>query len=411
VVNVVEWLGTAEAGPPLEQAAAAWRDHPGDPLAAGTRLRRAEPTLSAEQASAALDQASLRSLARLRYGLDADHLLLTRDGLEQATRPQVAAQRASILARSGAHMVVDLTAGLGFDAAAMIAAGLSVIAVEQDPATAVMLRHNVPAAEVVQADATAPGVLRGLLARLHPTDVVFVDPARRSPGSARDLATGRARPERDPERWSPPWSFVSGIAHPRIALKAAPSFSPPPGWQAQWTSVDRVVVECGAYSWPALPADRQALVQIGAVTRSLSAAPDPLPAAGGIGAWLIEADPAIQRAQATSGLGPLQPGLATVDAESTWLTCTSLPTSGLSGLVRAYSVIAELRGSIREQRGELRRRGIDALAVKSRDVHIDPRKVLRDLGCREGSGLTVILTRREGRAISVLVDPVPVPTD
>jgi hypothetical protein len=410
-VHLAVWLCSPDGGAVVASASRVLADHHGDLLSAGTAIRRAHPDLAPDLATAAVEQATLRILARERYGMDASRLLLTRDGLEQATRPEVAATRAELLTRAGARTVVDLTAGLGFDAAAFRDAGLHVIAVERDPATAALCGHNVPEAEVILGDATDPVILRAVLAGLAPDDVVFLDPARRTAHGPRELGTARIRPERDPERWSPPWSFAAGIAHPRVAAKTAPSFEPPEGWVARWTSLDRTVLECACFSWPVLGARRQAVVLDANGHRTLDATDAPLAIATDIGTWLLEPDPAITRARATSALLVHQPDLTSVDPESSWLTCDSVPGPSLAGLVRAYRVVTELTGSRRQQRDQLRGLGINAVAVKSRDVRMDPRQVRIDLGCREGTGTSVILTRRRGRTVSVLAEPAPVPRD
>ena len=126
---MAEWLASPAAESALSSAEEAVAQHPGDPLAAGTQVRRAHPSATAEQAAAALDQAHLRELARHRYGIAVPGLLLTRDGLEQATRPTVAARRAQAVQAAGARRVLDLTAGLGFDTRAFVDVGLDVIAV------------------------------------------------------------------------------------------------------------------------------------------------------------------------------------------------------------------------------------------------------------------------------------------
>jgi len=399
------WLLSAEGSAALQAAGSAPRD--ADPVRAATALRRARPDLSPAQVTAVQEQVSLRALARDRYGLPAEGLLLTRDGLEQATRPVVARYRADLLRASGVRRVLDLTAGLGFDAAAFAAAGITVIAVERDPAVADFCRVNVPEATVITADATDPVVLRDLLYALAQTDAVFVDPARRDPGAARDVRTARARPERDPERWSPPWSFVEHLGHPRVAAKVSPSFRPPAGWPAVWSSVHRTVVECSAYSWPVFATPRRAAVHGPTGTLTLDAVDTELPVAPALGAWLVEVDPAIEAARVTTALRSFVPGLARVDPESTWLCCDVEPTPGLDGLARSFHVTTELAGSRTDMRRELRRRSIERLTVKSRDAASEPRQVLRDLGCTEGPGAVLILTRRDGRSISLLAEPAP----
>ncbi|MCF8543458.1 MAG: hypothetical protein K9G24_10295, partial [Candidatus Nanopelagicales bacterium] len=261
----MEWLVSSAGLQVRDRAREVWQEAGGDPLRASTALRTSAPQgsgedLTSEQAAEILLQAELSALATARHGIADDHLLFTRDGLEAATRPVVADHRAALLRTSGATRVLDLTGGLGLDSAAFLRAGLRVTAVERDEATATLLAHNCPTATVIHGDATDPDLLAELLRDLGPADVVFADPARRDPNAARDSRTARARPERDPERWSPPWSFVASIPHPRVAAKVSPSFPAPAPWCAEWVSVDRTVVECAVYSWPVIEPHHRAIV-------------------------------------------------------------------------------------------------------------------------------------------------------
>ena len=398
--GIIGWLRSPKGRTALEAAERAMRDADGDPLLAGTRLRDAG--LSPDQAVAALDQATLRRLAFQRGMQPGPGALLTRDGLEAATGPAVARHRAEILRAAGARRVLDLTGGLGFDTGAFLAAGLAVTAVERDPGIAGHLAHNQPAAVVVNADCTHAGVLAGLLADLDPTDVVFVDPARRDPSGARDAVTARARPERDPERWSPPWSWVAGIPHPRIAVKAAPGFSPPEAWQAQWVSVDRTVVECAAYSWDATGHARSAAVVLrGEVRAVIAAGGEHRAAADRIGATIHEVDPAVSRAGALPALAALM-GLASLGPSSSWLTGdedVSHPA------LRSFRVIAQLAGPSRDRRRQLTDLGITRASVKCRDVDIRPAQVLRDLGLSEGTGPVIAVTRLSGGTVTIVAEP------
>jgi hypothetical protein len=43
--------------------------------------------------------------------------------------------------------------------------------------------------------------------------------------------------------------------------------------------------------------------------------------------------------------------------------------------------------------------------VKSRDVAVEPREVLRSLGVAEGPERVLVMTRREGRVLSLLTQP------
>ena len=73
------WLLTASGSAAL--SAAGRTTHDGDPVRAAAALRRELPDLSPAQAAAVQEQVTLRALARDRYGLPGERLLLTRDGL------------------------------------------------------------------------------------------------------------------------------------------------------------------------------------------------------------------------------------------------------------------------------------------------------------------------------------------
>lgn len=362
----------------------------GDPLADAATLRRRHPELTPAQTSDALGQAELRRLAADRYGIS-EPLLWTRDGLEQATRPEVAAHRAAQFVAAGARRVIDLTAGLGSDTRAMLAAGLQVTAIERDPGIAELLRANAPQADVICADAI--DIVGGLVRALTPHDVVFVDPARRSPDAPRQ-ATGRANPERDPERWSPRWSQIEAMAHPRIAAKTAPGFDPPAGWTAEWVSVHRTVVECFTTSWPIGSGRSRATViaDSGVHTLVADGASDEITP---VGAWLFEPDPAVIRAQAVDALRPH--GLGRIDTAGVWLTSDRPAPASAVPFVRGFRIVTELTGSTVQLRRQLDELGIDRLTVKSRDVRIAPEVALRELRRREGDGHVLILARVNGR--------------
>lgn len=397
-IATARWLATPDGLAAIEAAAARGPE----PLAAAATLRRDRPHLSPGQASAALEQADLRRLALERYGIDAQRLLLTRAGLEQATRPGIAAHRAALLRASGVARVLDLTAGLGFDAAACAAAGMAVRALERDPVTAALCRHNWPLVEVVDADATEAQVLAAEVERLAPTDAVFADPARRDADGPRD-ARLRAMPERDPARWAPPWPWLVALPHPRVAAKVAPSLAVPAGWHAEWSSVHRVVVECALYSWPVFAEERRAVVWAGGEAVVVpTGSPGPAAPADALGDWLYEPDPAVVKAGAVATVLADHPQVRPLGPHSTWLTG---PEARLGLAVRGFEVVSQLDGSERQQRRRLDELAVAALTVKSRDTGVAPATVLRGLGRREGAGHVLVLTRLGDRSIRVLCRP------
>ena len=273
-------------------------------------------------------------------------------------------------------------------------------AVERDPVVARYLAHNCPDATVVLADATDGDVLAGLLAAsAPPTSCSSIPhdatrPARATPRQpAADLS---GTPSDGPLRGRTSQS----IDHPRIAAKVAPGFAPPPGWEAQWVSVDRTVVECSLASWPLSGASRRAVVMTPPPPTVVDADPTlSCPRAETIGSWVHEPDPAVTRAGAVPALAAQQ-GLALLDADSSWLTGET-PSS--SPALRSYLVLAELVGSPRQQRRQLADLEVSRLTVKSRDVAAEPRDVLRSLGVTEGPERVLVMTRT-GRTVAQPAD-------
>ena len=169
-----------------------------DPLAAVSTLRRKYPDLDPSVCSALVTQQQLLLAGADKGLIDATGLWMTTPvGLEQASRPQVAFRRASLLAAAGVRSVVDATAGIGMDSHAFARRGMHVIAVEKDPVTSEVCAANLTAtlsevdapASVINADATEPDLL-GFL----PSSCLLPLPFLPTPhdGEAPDLSTGPA---------------------------------------------------------------------------------------------------------------------------------------------------------------------------------------------------------------------------
>ena len=75
-------------------------------------------------------------------------MFFTRDGLEQASRPEVADYHASRFVQAGVHRVIDIGCGIGSDSLAFARAGLEVLAVDVDPVTAVVAQANLAIARM-----------------------------------------------------------------------------------------------------------------------------------------------------------------------------------------------------------------------------------------------------------------------
>ena len=379
-----------------------------DPLKAVTALRKALPQLDAASASAVLTQVRLRRRARPRLGDLVDALLLSEDGLEQATRTVVADRRAQRYADSGATHVADLGCGLGLDSAAFARAGLRVTAVERDPVVAALARRNVAAlglaelVTVLQGDITEEQVLGAALAD---ADAAYADPARRDPATQRD---GRSARVTDPESWSPPWSWVVALAArvPRTAAKVAPGVDHaliPDGGCGTWTSVDGQLVEA-ELAWPALT--RAGFRRSAEVLRTGATLPtiewcsvdlgdEEPPPVGPVGTWLLEPDDAVIRSGLVSHVVSRVDGRLLDPRVAYVTTDTDLDVAPLAARFR---VVEALHYDVDALRATLVGLGVGHVVVKKRAIGADPDDVRRRLRLPAAPGSAVVLLTRIGDA-------------
>jgi hypothetical protein len=381
-VATVEAL-SAPAGRALVGRATAMLDAGDDLVAVATRLRTEAP---ADLAAAVLGQARLRLRARARFGPLADRLLWTEAGLEQATRPSVAAHRARRVAEMHPAALADLCCGVGGDLVALAEVADRVRAVDRDPVTAAVARANVrelglaPHVAVVVEDVTATD-LRGF-------DVAFVDPARRAGG----------RRTFDPAAYQPPYAAAVELATrvPAGALKVAPGIphaAVPEAAEAEWVSdggdLKEATLWFGGLAALRGPARRRAtLLPSGATLVDDPAAPTPRTAP--VGRWLHEPDDAVVRAglvaEVVAGLDGwlLDPRVAYVSTDA----------ASASPFTRRYEVLDALPFSLPRLRAAVRAQDPADVVVKTRGNAVDPAELRRRLH-RGGSGpvVTVLLTR------------------
>lgn len=331
----------------------------------------------------------------------------TSEGLEQATRPEVARRHARRFADAGVGHVADLGCGVGSDALALAAAGLDVLAVDRDPAALAALAASAEDLGLPLAtrhcDVTDPAEWWNRAAAYRWG--CFVDPARRRAG-ARTLA---------PQQWSPPWSWVLDLAGrvPTTGAKVAPGIAHdvlPAQAQVEWVSVEGDLVEAAVWWGPLRvgPARRLATLLlprgpgVPPVEHVLGDA-EGIPEArvGPVGDWLIEPDPAVLRAGLVALLAEqvgghlLHPQIAYVCGhgpvpQTPWAT--------------AFEVVDEVPFARKQMRAWLRARGIGDVVVKKRGINVVPeqlRAALRLGG--DGPTATLVLTRTQAGPLALLV--------
>jgi hypothetical protein len=371
--------------------AAAMAEPEPDSLAAASRLRQ---RFSPDLAAAALHQAALRRQAVVKFGAEAARLFFTRAGLQQATRPVVAAHHAGRFVDAGVRRVVDLGCGIGADALAFVRAGLEVDAVEWDPEVAAVAAANLgDRARVICADAEQ---VAGDL--LTPGVGVFCDPARRD---------AHARLWRV-EDFSPNWSLVLDLLDGRrtAGVKLGPALPHrlvPPTAEAEWLSDLGDVVEVGLWAGPgAVTGARAALVRSNrsAGWQRLETEPGPALEVRDLGPYLFEPDGAVIRSGGIAQLGrTLDAGL--LEEHLAYLT-------GDAEAHTPFATTFAVRERLPYNRKTLRRwvaeHGVGTLEIKQRGVAGDPaelRRALRPVGPNQA---TLIISRTPLGAVVAVAD-------
>lgn len=408
------WL-VSDTGLAAVAAITAALDDGADELTAASTARKRSD--DPRHAAAATTAAVARRRARQRWQ-EADQLLFTRHGLEQASDPTLAAHRArrvvgrkvagQIAAAGGAtgavDEVIDLTAGLGGDAIALARTGANVVAVERDPARAVLLAHNLRvsgvAASVVVADA--------LRVRVPPGGRALADPARRPAGRATHHLDAHepavsALLERHAER--------SG----GLALALAPGVDrDDPAFGGRELEVEYVqlgdqlleaTVWLGRLRDGASEASATLLPQGHHLARATRAPRLPV---GGPGGFLLEVAPAAVRARLHDQIGR-EVGAWRLATRRALLTTEQPPPP--SPWYRARAIDAALPGRPAAVRRWLRDHDDRPIEVVLHGVDGDPARWWRELGrpARGPQGRRIELIRRDRDTIALITDARPAP--
>jgi SAM-dependent methyltransferase len=364
-------------------------------LAVGEDVRRHFPMLPPRVASAAVEQATLRRRGRVKFGVAADTMWFTAEGLEQATSAVAANHRAT---RFGAltqtlgrpARVADLCCGIGADLRALEAAGCNVTGFDRDPVTVLAARLNghqsVECTDVEFVD-------------LSSFDAAFIDPARRSSG----------RRTFDVNAYSPAWSFVVGLltSVPATAAKVAPGIPHhlvPKGVETEWVSVGGALKE--AVLWAGHFTDgttkrRATLLPSGATMHSKSDADEQAPT-GRMRRYLYEPDDAVVRAHLIGDLAREIDGVL-LDATTAYLTSDRLVETPFA---RPFEVRDVLPFSLKRLRTALRERDIGGVTIMKRGSAVDVEALRRDLRLEGTKQAVVVLALIDGKHHAVIADAI-----
>ncbi len=359
-----------------------------DVLATVSRLRKAShPTA---RVHAVMNQLSLRGRAQEKFGNFAARMLFTKEGLEQATRLDVASHHAGRFRDAGITSLIDAGCGIGADSLAFAGLGIDVTAIERDTATAALASYNLapfPNATVINAD------VRGF--DLSGAQALWIDPARRE-GATR---------LHNPEDWSPSLDWVFEIAAERpTGIKLAPGMDRnliPQGLEAQWVSHHGSVVEMVLWSGVLKREGvaRSALV----ISRSgaaemVAGADSPDAEVGNLQEYLYEPDGAIIRARL---IGDLARSLdATMIDES--IAYFSASAAHQSPLMQGFQIIDQVPYSPKNVNALIARANIGTLEIKKRGIDIDPAQLRKTLPLSGSGSATLILTRVAGEKTALL---------
>jgi len=344
----------------------------------------------AELVAAALTQARLRQRALIKFGADAERMLFTPEGLEQATRASVARHRAARFAGAGLRSVADLCCGIGGDLVALARAGCDVHGVELDPVTAAVAGAN--AEELGVAEQTQVSAADATALDTGSYDAVFLDPSRRAGG----------RRVFNPDAYSPRWSFVTSVLGQDACVKVAPGIPHeriPAGVEAEWISDDGDVKEAALWSGMLRSTDRRAtLLPSGATLVGASLGPPPVRQPG---AWLYEPDGAVIRAHLVAE------ALADVDGALLDPTIAYFTTESQqpTAFATAYEVTDVLRFSVKRLRALLQRRGVGIVTVKKRGSPIEPETLRQQLRLTGSAHAVIVVTRVTGTPTVLVCNP------
>lgn len=370
-----------------------------------TLLTRLRKQFAPDEASAALELATLRQKAVEKFGTDAAQMWFTRDALEQASHPLVRRYRAErfvTMLKVGAW--IDACCGIGTDTLALSTAGLAVTGVDLDPLRIALARLNNQAL--------------GLNARFETGDVTLLDPPG---GSAVFFDPARRTGDRrifDVEAYIPPLSTVRRWTpgHP-VYVKLSPGveLAQLTGYRGgvEFISVEGDLKEALLRldgTADALTLSAALLTEDGRVhhwptTGTASGEDGPEAALSEPRAWLIEPDPALLRANLVRDAAARFDAFQ-LDATIAYLTADAPPASPW---VRSWRILDWMPFNLKKLRAALREQDVGRVTVKKRGSPLTPEQLISQLKLKGGSqARTLALTRLRGQPIVIICEEHPV---
>ncbi len=348
----------------------------------------------AELIATALTQLKLRRLAQSKFGEFAEKMLFSQDGLEQASRLQVAALHVGRFRQAGINHVADLGCGIGAESLAMASLELTVSAFEKDEVTAAIATYNLASfsnVTVEHADVTAVD--------LASFEGLFLDPARRD---------NRNRIFR-PEDFSPSFDFVLAAAKLKPTIvklgPGHPHNQIPADAEAVWVSVDGDLVELGLYFGKVKRPDvlRAAMLISKNGTHEIVANQTTTEHAelGALGDYLYEPDNALIRSHLIGQFAETL-NLNAISPEIAYLTGKE-PIS--SPWLKGYQIIEDMPFDRKKLSAFLNKRDVGALQIKKRGADVIPEQLRNELNLKGSQPAIIVITRVNNKHRVLLVEP------
>ncbi|GAA13306.1 class I SAM-dependent methyltransferase [Gordonia alkanivorans] len=334
-----------------------------------------------------------RAASKLR---DPAELLLTDDGVQQATASVVAAHRAAeIAARFPASVVHDMTCSIGAELRELVRVNgiTGVIGSDLDRVRLAMARHNVPDATLLVADALTP---------TSTADVLLADPARRS-DAGRIFRLDQLTP--------PLLELLATYAGRVLIVKCAPGLDHQMlrnrfgfDGEVQVTSLDGGVREACLWSGPGIETRRRATVlrtrPDGTVSQfEITDHEDDDVPAGEAGEWIVDPDGAVVRAGLVKHYAH-RFGLWQLDPQIAYLTGDSVPAGA-----RGFRVIEQVGVTEKVLRKALAAHGCGPLEILVRGLDLDPDQLRKKLKPKGARPLSVVLTRIGRKGTAFICEP------
>lgn len=335
---------------------------------------------------AALATVELRHRAREKFS-QASSMYFDREGLEMATREEVARYRAARF--DGCDSIVDLCCGIGGDTLAL-ATNTPVIAVDTDPLRLEMARMNVAATGALDRVLFVRANARGFRAR---AEAAFVDPARRHSG----------RRVRAAEAYCPPLSAVEELRRtiPLVAVKLAPGIrrdDVPVGAEVEFISSSGQCREALLCFPPLGRTNRKATVLPGPHSLEETDPASPRAPVDARGAFLHDPDPSVVRAGLIDRLAAHLDAWK-LDARTAYLSSNS---GAASPFAQVFRVLWDMPFNLKGLKRALSQQGLRAEEIKKRHFPIEPEEMRRLLRVKPRKGdastgttrpVTLVLTR------------------